>query len=147
MDINMEKLAQYVTDGSILEFELDQACLEYFNTYDFQNLASIEAMKDMQGRYGFNVENKRYHVNNDFALDVYLIGKGNIYYDIFGKIAIIEEKMLFPHSSALQKKKSYVLSVYSVYNGNFLSFRSIYETEMAAIEKLMEFSCGEWTKL
>ena len=143
----MEKLLQYVTEGYILEFESDQACLEYFNTYDLQNLASIEAMKNMQGRYGFNVENKRYHINNDFALDVYLTGKGNIYYDVFGKVAIIAEKMLFPHSSALQKQKSFVLSIYSGYNDNFLSFRSVYETYSAAMEKLMDFSCGEWTKL
>ena len=71
MEINIEKLTQYVADGSILEFESDQACLEYFNKHDFQNLKSIKEMNDMQGIYGFNLGEKRYHIDYNYALDVY----------------------------------------------------------------------------
>lgn len=69
--INMEKLLQYLADGYILEFESDRACLEYFNVYDFLNFKTIEEMKDFQGYYGFNIGKKRYHIDYDFALDVY----------------------------------------------------------------------------
>ena len=71
MEINMEKLMQYIADESILEFESDQACLEYFNIYDFQAFKTVEEMKDFQGDYGFNIGKKRYHIDYDFALDVY----------------------------------------------------------------------------
>lgn len=69
--INMEKLLQYLADGYILEFESDQACMEYFNVYDFQTFHTVEEMKDFQGNYGFNIGKKRYHIDHDFALDVY----------------------------------------------------------------------------
>lgn len=71
MKINMKKLSQYIVTGDILEFESDQKCLEYFNIYDYQNLKSIEEMKVFQGKYGFNIGNKRYHIEKDSALDVY----------------------------------------------------------------------------
>lgn len=69
--INKEKLTEYIANGSILEFESDQKCLEYFNTYDFQNFRTIEEMKVYQNIYGFNIGNKRYHIDVDNALDVY----------------------------------------------------------------------------
>lgn len=70
--INLEKLLQYVAEGIILEFESDQACMEYFNTYDYQDLKTEEEMKIFQGIYGFNIGNKRYHINANLALDVYM---------------------------------------------------------------------------
>lgn len=70
--INMEKLSQYIAEGSILEFESDQACMEWFNTYNYQNFKNVEEMKAYQKVYGFNIGNKRYHINTDLALDVYM---------------------------------------------------------------------------
>lgn len=71
MKVNKEKLEQYVKNGNIIEFNSDKECMEYFNTYDYQNLKTVEEMKEFQGKYGFNIENKRYHINYDCALDVY----------------------------------------------------------------------------
>ena len=72
MNINIEKLNEYLKTEEILEFDSDEECLEYFNTYDYQNLKSVEEMKTFQGKYGFNVGKKRYHINTENALDVYL---------------------------------------------------------------------------
>ena len=72
MNINIEKLNEYLKTEEILEFDSDEECLEYFNTYDYQNLKSVEKMKTFQGKYGFNVGKKRYHINTENALDVYL---------------------------------------------------------------------------
>lgn len=70
--LNMEKLNNYLKSEEILEFNSDEECMEYFNTYDYQNLKSVEEMKSFQGKYGFNIGNKRYHINTENALDVYL---------------------------------------------------------------------------
>lgn len=72
MKINMEKLTKYVERGDILEFQSDQECLEFFNTYDFQNFKTVDEMKSYQEKYGFNIGNKRYHINIESALDVYI---------------------------------------------------------------------------
>lgn len=71
MRINMQKLEQYVKEEKIMEFDSDKECLEYFNTYDYQDFASVEEMKAYQGQYGFNIGEKRYHVNYEEALDVW----------------------------------------------------------------------------
>lgn len=73
MKINMEKLLQHVAEGCILEFGSDLACMEWFNTYDYQNFKTVEEMKAYQERYGFNVGKKRYHILTEDALDVYCI--------------------------------------------------------------------------
>lgn len=72
MKINMAKLSKYVENGDILEFKSDQECLEYFNTYDFQDFKTVDEMKVYQGKYGFNIGNRRYHINVESALDVYV---------------------------------------------------------------------------
>ena len=72
MNINIEKLNEYLKSEEILEFDSDEECMEYFNTYDYQNFKSVEEMKSFQGEYGFNIGNKRYHINTENALDVYL---------------------------------------------------------------------------
>lgn len=72
MNINIEKLNEYLKTEDILEFDSDEECMEYFNTYDYQNLKSVEEMKSFQGEYGFNIGNKRYHINTENALNVYL---------------------------------------------------------------------------
>lgn len=72
MNINIEKLNEYIKTEDILEFDSDEECMEYFNTYDYQNLKSVEEMKTFQGKYGFNIRKKRYHINTENALDVYL---------------------------------------------------------------------------
>ena len=72
MNINIEKLNKYLKSEEILEFDSDEECLEYFNTYDYQNLKSVEEMKTFQDKYGFNIGKKRYHINTEEALDVYL---------------------------------------------------------------------------
>ena len=72
MNINIEKLNKYLKSEEILEFDSDEECMEYFNTYDYQNFRSVEEMKSFQGEYGFNIGNKRYHINTENALDVYL---------------------------------------------------------------------------
>ena len=40
MNINIEKLNEYLKTEEILEFDSDEECLEYFNTYDYQRLTS-----------------------------------------------------------------------------------------------------------
>lgn len=69
--INAKKLKRYLGSGDVLEFESDQECLEFFNVYDFQKFKSIEDLKQYQGKYGFTLNGKRYHINTDKALDVY----------------------------------------------------------------------------
>lgn len=72
MNINIEKLNEYLKTEEILEFDSDEECMKYFNTYDYQNLKSVEEVKTFQGKYGFNIGKKRYHINTENALDVYL---------------------------------------------------------------------------
>lgn len=72
MKIDMRKLVQYLNEDKIMEFNSDEECMDYFNTYDYQNFKSVEEMKIYQGKYGFNIVEKRYHVNCDEALDVWL---------------------------------------------------------------------------
>lgn len=71
-NINIEKLNEYLKSEEILEFDSEEECMEYFNTYDYQELKSVEEMKSFQGEYGFNIGKKRYHINTENALDVYL---------------------------------------------------------------------------
>lgn len=76
MKINMEKLAQYLKEDKIMEFNSDKECMEYFNTYDYQDFTTVEEMKLYQGRFGFNVGEKRYHINYEEALDVWMYNLG-----------------------------------------------------------------------
>ena len=71
MRIDEKKLAQYLQEDKILEFNSDKECMEYFNTYDYQNFTTVEEMKQYQGRFGFNIGEKRYHINYEEALDVW----------------------------------------------------------------------------
>lgn len=80
--INIAKLNEYLKTEEILEFNSDKECMEYFNTYDYQNLKSVEAMKSFQDEYGFNIGKKRYHINTGNALDVYL-NINEVYANIF----------------------------------------------------------------
>lgn len=92
MNINIEKLNEYIKTEDILEFDSDEECMEYFNTYDYQNLKSVEEMKTFQGKYGFNIRKKRYHINTENALDVYL-NINEVYAKIFcDAIRTIAEK-------------------------------------------------------
>lgn len=68
--LNMEKLSEYLKNEEILEFDSDEECMNYFNTYDYQNLKSVEEMKSFQGKYGFNIGERRYYINTENALDV-----------------------------------------------------------------------------
>lgn len=92
MNINIEKLNEYLKTEEILEFDSDEECMEYFNTYDYQELKSVEEMKSFQGKYGFNIGKKRYHINTEDALDVYL-NINEVYAKIFcDAIRTIAEK-------------------------------------------------------
>lgn len=71
-EINIEKLEQYLQEDKIIEFNSDKECMEYFNTYDYQNFSTTEEMKAYQGKYGFNIGNKRYHIDCDEALDIWM---------------------------------------------------------------------------
>lgn len=71
MEIRLDKLAEYIKDGKIMEFENDVACAGWFNTNDFQNIKNAEELKALQGIYGFNIGTQRYHILVDEALDVY----------------------------------------------------------------------------
>ena len=71
MNINIEKLNEYLKTEEVLEFNSNEECMEYFNTYDYQELRSVKEMKSFQGKYGFNIGKKRYHINTENALDVY----------------------------------------------------------------------------
>ena len=91
-NINVEKLNEYLKTEDVLEFNSDKECMEYFNTYDCQNLKSVEEMKSFQGKYGFNIGKKRYHINTENALDVYL-NINEVYAKIFcDAIRTIAEK-------------------------------------------------------
>ena len=72
MNINLKKLNEYLKSEEILEFDSDKECMEYFNTYDYQNLKSVEEMKTFQDKYGFNIGKRRYHISTENALDAYL---------------------------------------------------------------------------
>ena len=61
MKINQEKLNKYLSEEKIIEFNSDEECLEYFNTYDYQNFKTVTEMKKFQGEYGFNIGRRRYH--------------------------------------------------------------------------------------
>lgn len=76
MKINMEKLAQYLKEDKIMEFNSDKECMDYFNTYDYQDFQTVEEMKVYQGRFGFNIGEKRYHINYEEALDVWMYNLG-----------------------------------------------------------------------
>lgn len=92
MNINIKKLNEYLKSEEILEFDSDEECMEYFNTYDYQELKSVEEMKSFQGEYGFNIGKKRYHINTENALDVYL-NINEVYAKIFcDAIRTIAEK-------------------------------------------------------
>jgi len=71
LKINQEKLNKYLSEEKIIEFNSDEECLEYFNTYDYQNFKTVTEMKKFQGEYGFNIGNRRFHINYDEALDVW----------------------------------------------------------------------------
>lgn len=71
LKINQEKLNKYLSEEKIIEFNSDEECLEYFNTYDYQNFKTVTEMKKFQGEYGFNIGRRRYHINYDNALDVW----------------------------------------------------------------------------
>ena len=71
MNIHTDKLRNYLTENMILEFSGPEECLEYFNTYDGQQFASVEEMKAYQGKYGFGIKEKWYHISFDEALDVW----------------------------------------------------------------------------
>lgn len=70
MKINLEKLNHYLKNGDILEFESDDECLEHFTVNDHQLLKTINELKRFQGKYGFNIGKRRYHINAIYALDV-----------------------------------------------------------------------------
>lgn len=69
MNINIEKLNEYLKSEEILEFNSDEECMEYFNTYDYYNFKSVEAMKSFQNKYGFSIGKKRYHINTEAAME------------------------------------------------------------------------------
>lgn len=69
--INIHKLQEYLAKDMILEFESPEECMNYFNTYDYQNFKTVEEMKQYQAEYGFGVGEKWYHINFDEALDVH----------------------------------------------------------------------------
>lgn len=71
MEIRLDKLAEYIKEEKIMEFENDVACAGWFNTNDFQNIKNAEELKALQGIYGFNIGKQRYHILVDEALDVY----------------------------------------------------------------------------
>lgn len=69
--INREKLADYLAEEMIMEFESAEECRVYFNTYDGQDFETVADMKQYQGEYGFGLDGKWYHINFDEALDVW----------------------------------------------------------------------------
>lgn len=68
---NEEKVKQEIEKENILEFDSTEECLHYFNTYDYQNFKTIEDLINYQCYYGFNIGEKRYHIDFDSAFCVY----------------------------------------------------------------------------
>lgn len=66
--VDEEKLHTYLKEESILAFDSNRDCAEWFRIYDPDYDGELEAY---QGPYGFSVDGKRYHILVDEALDVY----------------------------------------------------------------------------
>ena len=71
IQVDEDKLRQYIDENMILEFDTAVQCMEYLNLYDYQDFKNTEEMKEYQGEYGFSYNGKWYNIETDDALDVY----------------------------------------------------------------------------
>ena len=71
MEIDINKLKEYLADEMILEFSSPEACMKYLNAFDGKQFQTIDEMKEFQGDYGFGREDKWYHISFQEALDVH----------------------------------------------------------------------------
>lgn len=73
MKINLEKLNKYLENEEVLEFESDVECAEYFNKYDYPThpIKTKEELIEYQGRYGFEIGERRYHIQTEQALEIF----------------------------------------------------------------------------
>ena len=62
----------------------------------------------------------------------------------FGNTATIETIMLYPYKGAPRRQKSFVLSLTSDYDNNFMYHRSVYETAEDAVNELLQLGGGNW---
>lgn len=131
MKINMEKLAQYLKEDKILEFNSDKECMEYFNTYDYQDFTTVEEMKLYQGRFGFNVGEKRYHINYEEALDVWM-------YNLGIKEEFTSEEMYILSDAMLELIKTTNNALKLVYDND--SIKAL-QTTLEKYQKLNEKVC------
>lgn len=69
--IDREKLAYYLEEEMITEFDSPEERMRYFYLYDGQSFETVDELKAYQGEYGFDLDGKRYHIDFDEALDVY----------------------------------------------------------------------------
>lgn len=67
--------------------------------------------------------------------------------DDFGNTATITTKYIRPYKDAKHKEISYVLTLTSDYNNDFVYFVSVYDSTEAAINKLSEFSCNTFKEI
>ena len=84
----LEIINNAIKEDEIVEFDSIEEALKYFNTYDYQNLKSIEELKEFQDEYGFGMDGKWYHINYDETLELlkehgYLEWKSKIRTEIY----------------------------------------------------------------
>ena len=124
-NINIEKLNEYLKSEEILEFNSDEECMEYFNTYDYQELKSVEEMKSYQGEYGFNIGKKRYHINTENALDVYL----NIN-EVYAKIFCDAIRTMAEKPENIDNLESYLIYHFTTWLEKYGNYPENLATEM-----------------
>lgn len=131
MKINMGKLAQYLKEDMVMEFNSDKECMDYFNTYDYQDFTTVEEMKMYQGRFGFNVGEKRYHINYEEALDVWM-------YNLGIKEEFISEEMYILSDAMLELIRTTNNALKLVYDND--SIKAL-QTTLEKYQKLNEKVC------
>ena len=64
------------------------------------------------------------------------------FYDNYGNMARITERMVLPYENAKQRKKAYVLSLYAMYDNGMMYHLSMYDNLDDVMRKLEMFSNG-----
>ena len=70
-----------------------------------------------------------------------------VYKDDFGNRAEVVVREIIPYRGSTRKEMAWQLSCYAEYDRNHMYFRSLFDTEMAMLRKLQEFSCGTFKEV
>lgn len=64
------------------------------------------------------------------------------FYDDFGNMATITERMVLPYNGSKRREKAYVLSLYAMYDNGMMYHLSMYDNLTDVFNELKHFSCG-----